>query len=159
MAKSARRKPKPAKVVKKPDARKRPGRPNADAIRWTISQAAREFGWDTTNLERARRAAGVNAGEDGRFSTRQIARVVFGDKESEVIENLRQQRRAAELKYAQASAELIPTASVVKLADKIIVPIRQRIMSSPLADQDKRDILTDLEALGGMDWAAEVRRA
>lgn len=129
------------------------------SIRWNLKQAAMEFGWDTTNLERARRSAGVNAGEDGLFSTRQIAKIVFGDKEAEVIAKLQSERRALDLKHAQQSAELIPTVAVVKLGEKIIIPIRQRIMSSNLPDVEKRDLLADLEKLGEIDWAKEVARA
>lgn len=134
------------------------GRPNATAIRWTISRAASEFGWHATTLERARRAAGVNAGPDGKFSTRQICQIVFGDKEAALIKKLESDQRNADLKYARDSAELVPTALVVKLDAAMIIPMRQRIMSSSMTDQEKRDLLGDMEAFGNRDWAAEIKR-
>ena len=58
------------------------------ALRWTLNQAAREFGWHREALAKRQRALAIEPGEDGCFTTLNIAAMVFGDKEAETIRKL-----------------------------------------------------------------------
>ncbi len=130
--------------------------PKADAFRWSINRAAMEFGADNMTLEKRRRAAGIEPGEDGYYSTRDIASLIFGDKEAETIRKISAEARQVELKNAITEGELIPVASVIKICARILVPVRQKILSSSLSEQERHDMLEDLVALATKDWTKEA---
>lgn len=153
MVRQTKIKGKPAQVAKK-----REGRPTSKALRWTLQQAATEFGNDRTQLERRRRALFIEPGEDGCFSSREIAALIFGDKEAEIIGKLAAERKHIEIKNAQLEAELVPTAAVCQLMEGMFVVIRQKICSSKMPQNLITEILEDLVSMGERDWAAEMAR-
>ena len=135
------------------------GRPTTQALRWNLQQAASEFGMHREGLEKRRRAIGIDPGEDGKFSTRDIAAMVFGDKEAETIGKIAAERIGQEMKNAREAGEVMPTASAAKVAERFLVPCRQRILSSSLTDEEKDELLADLVGLGEVDWMKEARSA
>ena len=129
----------------------------ADALqRWTLNGAAREFGAHREQLERRRRALSIEAGKDGCFSTQQIAAMIFGDKEAETIGKLAAERRQVELKNALTEGELISVAYVIRLAESFLVPVRQKILSSSLTEEERADMLDELVKFGEVDWKVEA---
>lgn len=53
------------------------GRPST-LMRWTIEMAAREFGVDRKTMTKRLASASMESGADGRFSTVQVAKALFG---------------------------------------------------------------------------------
>jgi hypothetical protein len=51
-----------------------------------LEQAAGEFGLDRKTLRKRIRQAGIEPGQDGKFSIRQMCEVVFGDLTTERFE-------------------------------------------------------------------------
>lgn len=130
--------------------------PKSESFRWSINRAAVEFGADNSTLERRRRAAGIEPGEDGCYSTRDVAAMIFGDKEAETIRKISAEARQVELKNAITEGELIPVSSVIKICARVLVPVRQKILSSSLSEQERHDMLEDLVALATKDWTKEA---
>lgn len=134
----------------------RRGKPASKALRWTLQLASLEFHTDPVTLEKRRRALGIEAGPDQMYSSFQIKQMIFGDKDAEMIGKLAAEREQIELKNGVTKKLLIETAIVIRWAARIVVPIRQRILSSPLADEDKHEILADLVRLGEADFGDYV---
>ena len=134
----------------------RTGRKADELMRWTLNQAAREFGVHREILERRRRALAIEAGEDGCFASQQISAMMFGDKEAETIGKLAAERKNTELKNALIEGELISVALVIRLAESFLVPVRQRILSSELSEDDRAEMLEDLVKFGEVDWKTEA---
>lgn len=81
--------------------------------------------------------------------------MLFGDREAEEIGKIAAERRGRELANARVEGELIPTADVAKLCEKVVIVVRQKICTSSLDEREKDDILTDLAKLSDVDWARE----
>lgn len=75
------------------------------AIRWTIARAASEFHVDPKTLSKKLRKS-QTAGEDGAWSTRQIAAAIFGDIERERLRNLTVDTEAKMLSKESAALDL-----------------------------------------------------
>ena len=134
----------------------RTGKKTDELMRWTLNQASREFGVHREQLERRRRALSIEAGQDGCFSSQQVSAMLFGDKEAETIGKLAAERRQIELKNALTEGELISVAYVIRLAESFLVPVRQRILSSGLSEDERAEILDDLVKFGEVDWKSEA---
>ena len=118
--------------------------------------AINEFNMHYEMIARRQRALGIEPGEDGLYTTADIAKMVFGDKEAETIGKLAAERRNVELKNAILEGELIPVKSVLSLCARVVVPLRQKILSSNLSEQERHELLTDIVKLGEIDWAEEA---
>ena len=53
------------------------------AVRWNVEQASGDFEIDRKTLGKRIRSAGIEPGEDGKYSTTQICAAVFGDLRGE----------------------------------------------------------------------------
>ena len=137
-------------------SRENAGRKLSKLLRWTLNQAALEFGAHRETLERRRRALSIEPGADGNFSSKDIASMLFGDKEAETIGKIAAERKSIEMDNARRAGELIPTSAVIALCEKILVPIRQKICSASMPDDEKNEMLSDLVTLGEIDWAARL---
>lgn len=129
------------------------------ALRWTLELASSEFDVHRSTLTKRLKANSEEPGDDGKFSTAQIFKAVAGDMESERIGLIAAQRRGQEIKNAEAEDILIPLAVVIKFCEKVAVPIRQRIISSGLTEEERHDALAELVRLREVDWPKEVRDA
>lgn len=127
-----------------------------EAVRWSMYRAAQEFGTNERTLKKRQLALGIQPGEDGFFSSKDVAAMLFGDKEAETIRKISAEARGQELKNAVTEGELIPLASVLEICRRIIVPIRQRILSSSMSETERHDALADLVSLGEVDWSKEA---
>jgi hypothetical protein len=108
-------------------------------------------------LERRKRALGIEPGPDGGYSTKEIAAMVWGDRESEAVGKLREERLALERQRQIDEGELLPISTLDLINQKTLVPIRQRILSSALPEADRHEILKDIAVLGDLDWAKAVK--
>ena len=59
-----------------------------EAVRWSVGQAAYEFGLDHRTLTKRLTRSSIEPGDDGRYSTQQITSVVWGDRESEELRKI-----------------------------------------------------------------------
>jgi hypothetical protein len=126
-------------------ATKRPGRPTTAALRWNLQQASREFGVNRETLERRRRAKDLVPGEDGCFSTKQIAALVMGDDQAQAYLELT--RAKAERERVQTEIlrkERWPREDVGELLTTTFSNVRGIILASRLDDQSKDDLITEL---------------
>jgi hypothetical protein len=127
-----------------------------ERIRWTIELAASEFGVDRKTVTKGLKALDIEAGADGKYSTADIDKAIHGDLDSERVQMVRAQRIGQEINNSRAIGEIIPTAVAAKLGADLLVPIRQKILSSSLTDDEKTQILEDLVRFGEIDWQQEA---
>lgn len=135
-----------------PEVKKRGGAKSKPALRWSLNQAGYEFHTDSVTLEKRRRTLGIEPGLDLMYSSMDIAKMIFGDKEAETIGKLAAERRQIELKNAVTEGKLIEMDVVLRWAARVVVPIRQCILSSRLPDEDKTYILEQLVKMGETDF-------
>ena len=143
-------------IITKPQTKRREGRPEAQSVRWSFQMAEREFGVKRDTLVSRARQLNILSAEDGAYSSADIAKMIFGDKEAETIGKLAAERRQVELKNALTEGELISVSYVIRLAESFLVPVRQRILSSSLTEDERAEMLDDLVKFGEVDWKTEA---
>lgn len=141
------------------DAPRNKGKRAEENLRWSLNRAAHEFGLHQAQLDRRRRALGMEPGADGFYSSRDIAAMMFGDKEAETIGKIAAERKSTELSNARQMGELIPTEVACALVERVLIAVKQRFMSSSLSEQEKTDVLEELVSLGHLDWSDQAKRA
>lgn len=111
--------------------------------------AAREFDFDPKTLAKSVRVAGIVPGEDGKFSTMDMVRAVFGDDEREFLRaRTRDTNEAADIKAikkANLLRENIPADLVEKVWSDAVIDLRQKVLYAEIPDALKQDILRDLQ--------------
>ena len=116
------------------------------ALRWTLETASREFGPDHKTLRRRLIAADELPGEDGKYSTAQIVGVIFGGLHRQKLRLVREQadKLADE---NQARRDDLYEADVIlhQAFPALFSAIRNVIKASKLAENEKTDILRDLD--------------
>lgn len=75
---------------------------------WNLTQVEREFGVDRATLERRRRELAIKANVEGCYTSRQIAAMMFGDKEAEVIGKTKAEREKTETEVETMRKTRIP---------------------------------------------------
>lgn len=97
-------------------------------------------------------------GDDGLYSTRDIAAAIFGDLEAEKTRLTKAQADVTELKKRQLLLELVPVAVVEKVVGAIMQAFRQKVMALPeISDRRKKEFLTDLQNVPIDDYFAAAR--
>lgn len=147
------------KIIEKPQTKQREGRPAEKAIRWNLQMVEREFGTMRDTLAKRARGLSIEPDADGCYSSRDIAAMLFGDREAEMTGKIAAERKNTELKNALLEGELISTALVIRLAESFLVPVRQRILSSGLSEDERAEMLDDLVKFGEVDWNTEATDA
>ena len=120
--------------------------------RWSLNTASAEFGLARETLRTALRQAHIEAGEDERYSTRQITTAVFGDLKAEKTGLTRAQREHWELENKQAAGILINVDEAIAMVHQFTFAIRQKILMSGLTDKEKNNLLLELQRIGEMDF-------
>lgn len=118
-----------------------------EVIRWTLHVAAREFGCDRRALERSLSTSLAIAGEDGRFATAQIVAALYGDKEAEELRKTRLQADTIDMMNQERRKELVKTEDVYRFCEGAFVALREKILALPCEQQDKDDMLRDIQKL------------
>jgi hypothetical protein len=116
-------------------------------IRWTLEHAASEFGLDRKTLSNRAKGSGILAGDDGKFSTRDICRAVFTDGEAARASLAISQKENFDLRNKKLAGELVDPKQCQELWDAAIIALRQKIADSKLSDLEKREILKDLKTI------------
>jgi len=131
-------KPGPAEPVRK-------GR--LQGVRWTVEQAAAEFGLNPRTVSSRMKTAGVIPGEDGHFSTMEVHSAICGDLEKEKIRNLQKLNRDLDTGHATVIGELVDVRDFVKRYEPIYAAIRQMLLGSKLPSADVDALLAELAKL------------
>ena len=129
------------------------GKPNKP-IRWTLEQAGAEFDIDPFTLGKRLRAESIEAGEDGRFGTKQIVTAIAGDLEKEKTLNEAAKADLHEMKRDLERGKLIPSERVRASLEELKVAISQVIDHSHLESKQKATIYANLQKLGERDFVA-----
>ena len=103
----------------------------AKSIRWTTEKSASEFGIDRKTLTKRIRKAGIEPGDDGKFSTSQICAAIFGDKASEELRKTREEADKLALHNAEKRGQLVELSAVESAWQDIVVSIRTHIQLVP----------------------------
>ena len=90
---------------------------NKRGIRWTIRHAAGEFGLHHETLAKYLRREGVQAGPDGRYSTQDICKGMFGDLRYEQTREARARADKLELEIRVKRRELVAVEDVYALTE------------------------------------------
>jgi hypothetical protein len=129
------------------------GKPNKP-IRWTLEQAGAEFDIDPFTLGKRLRAESIEAGEDGRFGTKQIVTAIAGDLEKEKTRNEAAKADLHEMKRDLERGRLIPAERVRASLEELKVAISQVIDHSHLEAKQKATIYANLQKLGERDFVS-----
>ncbi len=124
-----------------------------DGMRWTLTNAATEFGCARETLRRGFRQEGIDAdAEDGRFTTAQVCKALFGDLDGEKVRLTRAQADKVEMENRERARELVEVSAAVELAQRFCFAARQVIMLSELSEAGKNKILRELNRLKEIDF-------
>lgn len=158
MAKQAQASTKAGKTPPAPAKRK--GRAFQPALRWSLTRAAKEFGFQRTELETRRRAAHILPGDDQCFATQQICAMCFGDKRLADTKRAEAEAAAAIRRNMREEGALLPTDSVKNALDPIGIILRQKICASSLTETEKDEMLADIgSGLAAIDWEKVAKDA
>lgn len=100
-------------------------------MRWTISKAVIEWSVDPKTLKQKLAATGKTFVKGDTFSTLEICAALYGDKEREQTLEIVERRKALERDNRIADRELIPLEENLAWQEKVLLPMRQRIIALP----------------------------
>ena len=121
-------------------------------IRWTMPEAASEFGLDPATLAKRIKANSIEPGTDGKWSTVQICSAVFGHIDSEKLRETRHKANLLELQERQMRRQLLDAADVGRAWEAIVIAIRQAIWNCDAAEEQRRKWLLELRDLKIEDY-------
>jgi hypothetical protein len=129
-------------------------------IRWTRQAAAAEFGLDAQTLSNRLLAASISAGDDGRFSTKQILAAIMGDRGAELTGKTRAEKENWQLRNEVIRKTRIPLEIVEQINDEVLSNVAGAIK----AREDKvmtraaiEELFAELRGIGAaiQKWKAE----
>jgi hypothetical protein len=117
-------------------------------IRWNVEQAAGEFGRDRKTVAKLIRTAGIEPGEDGRYSTRDIVAALFGDLRSETTREKKARANLLELEEEKQRGRLLDAEQVYRAYESVFIVLRQKILASTsLLDDEKDEFINECRGL------------
>jgi hypothetical protein len=126
------------------------------SLRWTVSQAASEFGMDRRTVDSRLKAAATVPAPDGTYSTGQIASAIYGDLAGEKLRKLRHEANLAEMKDLQMRGELIFASDVEGVWADAIVQLRKELEGADyIPSKARAQLLKDLLKIKLADFAAK----
>ena len=124
-----------------------------EGIRWSLTNAATEFGCVRETLKRGFKQNGIDAdAEDGKFTTAQVCQALFGDLTGEKVRLTRAQADRVEMENKQAAKVLINVDDAILAVHQFTFAIRQKILLSGLTEHEKNNLLLELQRIGEMDF-------
>lgn len=122
--------------------------------RWTREVAASEFGLNPRTVTKRIKQAGLRAGDDGCFSTRDIAAALFGDYEGERVRKMRAEADLLEMDRDEKLRRLLPAEAVGRVWEGIVVGARAVIGRMRISESERVAALTELRSLDVDDYFA-----
>src|SRR5690242_6291855 len=119
-------------------------------IRWTVFLASQEFHKTGNRIREGLRAHGIEAGNDEKYSSQQIARASFDHDALEASAKKAKwqqqidEAEEAKMRRAELSGSLVPIGAVREWTSDILTRVVSVIRHSPLSEQSKDQILYDL---------------
>lgn len=114
-------------------------------IRWTVDQAASEFGLDRKTLAKRMKSTGVVPGKDSKFSTADICRAVFTDGEAARAALAVSQKEHYDLKNGKLSDRFADAELFQQISDGMVLILRQKISEAPIPEETKISILKEIQ--------------
>lgn len=119
----------------------------AQTLRWTVEMASIEYGIDRKVVTKRARLAGIEAGKDGKYSTKDIAGAIYGDLHGEQLRKTREEADRLAIANQKERNELVETPRVMKFCNGIGVVLRQKLLASSLTDAEKDELLAEIKKL------------
>lgn len=116
-------------------------------IRWTQEHAASEFAINPRTLSARIKQLGITPGDDGRYSTKEMATAVFGDLEREKIRLTSAEADAQERENLLELGKLIDATEFEKDYAPIYVEMVRLVRSSKINDDEQDALLAKLAAV------------
>jgi hypothetical protein len=86
-------------------------------IRWTVQRDSVEFGMHRDTLSKYLRREGIRPGPDGKYSTQEIVRAVYGDLRTEHTRETRARADRLELELAKERRQVISAPRVLEFLE------------------------------------------
>jgi hypothetical protein len=119
---------------------------NTQQIHWTINAASVEFGLHRATITKRLAAAGIDpAFSDGTFSTTQICRAIFSDKQSEQTRLIAANADLAEIDLDEKRRSLVPISMVERVWNATLADMRNKISYAQIPQNVKEDLVKDLQ--------------
>src|SRR5215469_3549737 len=116
-------------------------------IRWTVEKASMEFGVHRRTITQRIREAGIETGEDGKYSTRDIADTIYGSLGAERLGKTRAERELLEIELGKERRDLIPSKRVYSLLEDVFVSVKMKILGSSMSEIEQDKLLVELSRL------------
>lgn len=116
-------------------------------LRWTLERAAAEFGIDRKTLAKRVTVKGIQPGDDGKFSTKEIASAVFSDGQAAKVSLALSQKENFDLRNKKLSGALVDPKQCQELWDSAMIALRQKISDAPIPEALKTELVKDLQAI------------
>jgi hypothetical protein len=113
-------------------------------IRWTIEHASSEFNLDRKTVTKRVKAAGLEPGNDGRFSTAQIASALHGDLEAEKIRLTREQADDFAISNEKQRRIVVEIDDLLNALERRFIAHKQIVENLPITPDQKQVILNGL---------------
>lgn len=109
-----------------------------------MEHACGEFGINPRTLSGRIKQLGILPGDDGKYSTKEIAAAVYGDLEREKIRLTSAEADAQEVKNRVQAGELVDVEEFKRFYAAIYVEMVRIIRASTLSETDQDNLLTSL---------------
>ena len=116
-----------------------------------MQRASVEFGLHRETLAKYLRREGIQPGADGKYSTQEIVRGVYGDLRTEQTRETRLRADKLEHELALERKEVIPVSAVYEVLESCFIAVKMKIYASGMSDLEKEQILLDLVGLREAD--------
>ena len=114
------------------------------ALRWSVTRAAKEFACDFKTMVKRLTAAAIVPGDDGRYSTQQIARALYldgGDIDAEKLRKVRLECDLLQRKLDEADGRLLDADAVLRCWSQAVLNVRGAVLALPLPEANRHAIL------------------
>jgi|GEM_PF-3373810 len=126
-------------------------------VRWEVTQASVEFDLHKATLSKRLKTAGIEPGEDGKFSTKQICAAVFGDMDGEKLRVERHRANLLEIEEKEKRNELVSVAAVDRVWRSYLIATRQHVRNHQKIPEDlKSEILLELREIPAQEYFKET---
>lgn len=125
-------------------------KPKIEPIRWTVNQVVLEFGVTGNKFTSGCRACGIEAGKDGKYSTREVNEALNGSNGLEKkAKEARWQMQVdeathAKLKRMEQEKKLVDIAKVEKCFEDLVATYVSFVRRSKLSETDKHTAIKQL---------------
>lgn len=122
-------------------------KPIHKGVRWSLTQAADEFGIDRGGLKRRLVQSNIEPGQDDKFSTFQVCQAIFGSYDTERTRKITSEANRSELAFQKDMNEVIPMDVMIEFVLGIALALKGKILAAPLPTDVQDKCLGELKGL------------